>query len=68
MMRKLVFNIWEELPQINEKKPISKEHLRMVLDELPITGAVRWTLADGSKLMAVKHDYVKNETYDIYWG
>lgn len=66
--RKLIFNIYEDLPQSNDKKPITKEHLAIVIRELPITGAVRWTLADGSKLMAAKHDYVKNETYDVYWG
>lgn len=65
--RKLIFNIYEDLPLSKEKKPIKNEHLAIVMKELPITGAVRWTLADGSKLMTAKHDYVKNETYDVYW-
>lgn len=65
--RKLIFNIYEDLPENKGGKPITKEHLAIVLKEIPITGAVRWTLADGSHLMAVKHDYVKNETYDVFW-
>ena len=66
--RKLIFNIYDELPKGKGNKPITKEHLALVMKEIPITGSIIWTLADGNKLMASKHDYVKNETYDVYWN
>ena len=64
--RKLIFNIYDDL-RYGRSKPITSAHLAHVISEIPFKGAILWTLADGSKLMAAKHSYVKNETYDIYW-
>ena len=65
--RKLIFNIYEDLPQNERNKPITNHHLALVLKEIPFRGAIRFSLSDGNKLMASRHDYVKNETYDVYW-
>lgn len=65
--RKLIFNIYENYLH-GSKKEITPELLVKVCCELPIKGSVMFTLGDGSRLMVSKRDYVKNETYDVYWN
>lgn len=61
--RKLVFNIYDR-----EKHPITNELIKIVMEEIPFQGAIMFTLKDGRKLMASRHDRVKHETYDVYWN
>lgn len=67
MKRKLIFNIYEDLPE-GGRKEINKDLLSMVVNQLSIKGVVRWDLNDGTHLVASRHEYVKNETYDVYWS
>lgn len=62
-MRKITFYLHEEP---NEKK-ITKNVLGRIVPYLPKYGIDRWITKDGSHLMVLRREKVKNETYDLWW-
>ena len=65
--RKIIFNLYEEQPRNKGKREITTNIITKVAEEIPFNGVIIMTLSDGSKIAASRHDYVKNDTYDIYW-